>query len=77
MLKPSSRTLSISMALLLAISLAISSPACVTALPRAVTEARPDRYRYTLAHPHTHPSADRNSGSHQHTRADSNARSYN
>ena len=41
MLKPSSRTLSISMALLLAISLAISSPACVTALPRAVTEPAP------------------------------------
>ncbi len=41
MLKPSSRTLSISMALLLAISLAISSSACVTALPRAVTEPAP------------------------------------
>ena len=41
MLKPSSRTLIISIALLLAISLAISSPACVTALPRAVTEPAP------------------------------------
>ena len=41
MLKPSSRTLSISMALLLAISLAISSSACVTVLPRAVTEPAP------------------------------------
>ncbi len=41
MLKPSSRTLSISMALLLAISLAISSSACVTALPRAVTAPAP------------------------------------
>ena len=41
MLKPSSRTLSISMALLLAISLAISSSACVTALPRSVTAPAP------------------------------------
>ena len=40
-MKPSSRTLSVSMALLLAISLAISSSACVTALPRAVTEPAP------------------------------------
>ena len=41
MLKPSSRTLSISMALLLAISLAISSSACVTVLPRAAAAPAP------------------------------------
>ena len=41
MLKPSSRTLSISIALLLAVSLAISTSACVTALPRAVTAPAP------------------------------------
>ena len=41
MLKPSSRTLGISIALLLAVSLAISTSACVTALPRSVTAPAP------------------------------------